>query len=67
MVSNFLALKSQNPSVKLFASIGGYNAGTASFSAIAASSSLTSTFISNCLALTASGFDGIDIDWEYPA
>ncbi|KAL7040427.1 hypothetical protein ACKWTF_000388 [Chironomus riparius] len=67
LVSEFLALKSKNPSVKLFASIGGYNAGTSAFTAIAASSSLTSTFVSNCLALTALGFDGIDLDWEYPA
>ncbi|XP_070506958.1 chitotriosidase-1-like [Chironomus tepperi] len=67
LVSQFLALKTKNPSVKLFASIGGYSAGTSAFTAIAASSSLTSTFVSSCIALTNLGFDGIDIDWEYPA
>ena len=66
MVSQFLALKSKNPSVKLFASIGGWAAGTSAFSAVAANSSLSSKFVSNCLALTALGFDGIDIDWEFP-
>ena len=63
-------MKSQNPSVKLIASIGGWDdtgANTKAFAAVAASSSLTTTFVANCIALTTSGYDGIDIDWEYPA
>ncbi|KAL7040426.1 hypothetical protein ACKWTF_000387 [Chironomus riparius] len=49
------------------ASIGGWNAGTASFSAIASKPSVRSSFVRNCVSLAGKGFDGIDIDWEYPA
>jgi len=66
LVSSFLALKRKNPSVKLLASVGGGGAGTASFSPMASNPSSRSNFVSNCVALTDQGFDGIDIDWEFP-
>ncbi|KAJ6503718.1 hypothetical protein C8R45DRAFT_973542 [Mycena sanguinolenta] len=69
--SETTALKSQNPSLKVFLSIGGWtfnNPPTQGiFSALAASSSNTNTFIKSALNVLGSyGFDGIDIDWEYP-
>ncbi|KAJ7021249.1 hypothetical protein C8F04DRAFT_973044 [Mycena alexandri] len=65
------ALKSQNPALKVFLSIGGWtfnNPPTASiFSTLVASSANTNTFIKSVLnVMNAYGFDGIDIDWEYP-
>ncbi|KAF8164160.1 hypothetical protein K438DRAFT_1984862 [Mycena galopus ATCC 62051] len=65
------ALKSRNPSLKVFLSIGGWSFNdpptSGIFSALAASSFNTQTFIDSVLiTMLAYGFDGIDIDWEYP-
>ncbi|KAJ7636708.1 hypothetical protein FB45DRAFT_1056011 [Roridomyces roridus] len=65
------ALKSQNPSLKVFLSIGGWtfnNAPTAGiFSSLVASEANTNVFIKSVLGvMNTYGFDGIDIDWEYP-
>ncbi|KAJ7760229.1 glycoside hydrolase superfamily [Mycena maculata] len=65
------ALKSRNPSLKIFLSIGGWSFNdpptSGIFSALAASSSNTQTFINSVLiTMLAYGFDGIGIDWEYP-
>ena len=52
--------------VKVLASIGGWE-DSGLFSFIAAGSSLTSKFASECTRIIKQyGFDGIDIDWEYP-
>ncbi|KAJ6483444.1 hypothetical protein C8R45DRAFT_830574, partial [Mycena sanguinolenta] len=69
--SETTALKSKNPSLKVFLSIGGWTFNDPPtqgiFSALAASSSNTNTFIKSVLNVLGSyGFDGIDIDWEYP-
>ncbi|KAJ7198004.1 hypothetical protein GGX14DRAFT_374612, partial [Mycena pura] len=69
--SQTTALKSKNPSLKVFLSIGGWTFNDAPtsgiFSALAASTSNTQTFIGSVLTvMNAYGFDGIDIDWEYP-
>ncbi|KAJ6503695.1 hypothetical protein C8R45DRAFT_973479, partial [Mycena sanguinolenta] len=69
--SETTALKSKNPSLKVFLSIGGWTFNDPPtqgiFSALAASSSNTNTFIKSALNVLGSyGFDGIDIDWEYP-
>ncbi|KAJ6460467.1 hypothetical protein C8R47DRAFT_994030, partial [Mycena vitilis] len=65
------ALKGKNPALKVFLSIGGWtfnNPPTSGiFSALAASSANTNKFIKSVLnVMNAYGFDGIDIDWEYP-
>lgn len=64
-VGPFLALKSQNPNVKLIASIGGFT-NSNNFATIASTPSKLTTFINSCLALIRLGFDGVDVDWEYP-
>ncbi|KAJ6484674.1 hypothetical protein C8R45DRAFT_1214705 [Mycena sanguinolenta] len=69
--SETTALKSVNPSLKVFLSIGGWTFNDPPtqgiFSALAASSSNTNTFIKSVLKIMAAySFDGIDIDWEYP-
>ncbi|KAJ7636719.1 hypothetical protein FB45DRAFT_1056018 [Roridomyces roridus] len=71
LITETTALKSQNPSLKVFLSIGGWtfnNPPTAGiFSALVASEANTNVFIKSVLGvMNAYGFDGIDIDWEYP-
>lgn len=66
-IRKFLNLKSRSPSTKFMFSIGGWNAGTATFSKIAASPSSREKFARSVLeVIKANGFDGFDLDWEYP-
>ncbi|XP_035779009.1 acidic mammalian chitinase-like [Anopheles albimanus] len=60
-------LKRGHPSLKMLASIGGEKVPSATFSLVAASSSLRSTFATNARRFCkAHGFDGVDISWHYP-
>ena len=60
-----VALKKQNPNLKVLLSIGGWGAGN--FSEMAADEKHRKAFARNCLnAVTKYSLDGIDIDWEYP-
>ena len=60
-----VALKSENPDLKVMLSIGGWESGR--FSEMAADSLLRKSFADDCLkAVEDFGLDGIDIDWEYP-
>ncbi len=51
--------------VKVMASIGGWSM-CKHFSQVAADPVKRAKFISDCQKLMAMGFDGIDLDWEYP-
>ncbi|MFI3299380.1 MAG: glycosyl hydrolase family 18 protein [Rikenellaceae bacterium] len=60
-----VALKSQNPELKVMLSIGGWGAG--GFSEMAIDPVKRANFVANCLDITNEfGLDGIDMDWEYP-
>ncbi len=60
-----VALKSQNPALKVVLSIGGWGAGN--FSEMAADETHRMNFAKNCLsAVQKFNLDGIDLDWEYP-
>ncbi|KAJ7300594.1 hypothetical protein DFH08DRAFT_725187, partial [Mycena albidolilacea] len=66
------ALKSRNPTLKVYLSIGGWTFNdpptSRIFSEMVASDANTQTFISSVLHVFESyGFDGLDVDWEYPA
>lgn len=64
----FNALKEINPSVKTLVAVGGWNEGSTGFSAVAASSTLRKKFVASAVSLLQTyGFDGFDLDWEYPA
>ncbi|XP_052133171.1 acidic mammalian chitinase-like isoform X9 [Frankliniella occidentalis] len=66
--NRFLALKKKNPDLKVLISVGGWNQGSYSFSTVANSDQLRKTFAKNVLKfVTQYGFDGFDVDWEYPA
>ncbi|KAJ6608966.1 hypothetical protein B0H10DRAFT_2066126 [Mycena sp. CBHHK59/15] len=66
------ALKSRNPTLKVFLSIGGWTFNdpptSQIFSNLVGSDANTNTFISSVLRVFETyGFDGLDVDWEYPA
>ena len=69
----FTALKDTNPGLQTWISIGGWSMNdpdqptATTFSDLAGSSSAQSAFFSSLLSfLQTYGFDGVDIDWEYP-
>eukprot|EP01065_Artemidia_motanka_P008473 TRINITY_DN14277_c0_g1_i1.p1 TRINITY_DN14277_c0_g1~~TRINITY_DN14277_c0_g1_i1.p1 ORF type:complete len:457 (+),score=184.19 TRINITY_DN14277_c0_g1_i1:75-1445(+) len=55
------------PGMKFVLSVGGWNFDSAYFSKMASTKANRAAFISSAKSyLAANGFDGIDIDWEYP-
>ncbi|XP_053663498.1 chitinase-3-like protein 1 [Anopheles marshallii] len=63
----FNDLRNQNRNLKTLISFGGAHDGGPTFSSIAASSQLRSTFARNVRIFCATyGFNGVDIDWEFP-
>ena len=66
-------LKTQNPALKTLIAIGGWTFSTSSatsgiFPAVASQAGPRATFAASAVAFARKyGFDGIDIDWEYPA
>lgn len=69
--SKFVGLKAQNPSLKMMISIGGWTDstdGSRKYSKLVASNAKITTFVDSVLTfLRTYGFDGIDMDWEYPS
>ncbi|XP_034479172.1 acidic mammalian chitinase-like [Drosophila innubila] len=67
-ISKTIALKQKNPKLKVLAVVGGWGEGSEKYSAMAADPAKRSRFISSTLAfIRQHGFDGLDLDWEYPA
>lgn len=69
----FTGLKDYNPGLKTWISIGGWSMNDANqptaktFSELAGSSSAQSAFFASLLSFMETyGFDGVDMDWEYP-
>ncbi|XP_073965066.1 probable chitinase 10 [Choristoneura fumiferana] len=64
----FVALKQQHPNLKVTRSIGGWLEGSLKFSKMAASRENRRKFIQSVLTfLELYKFDGLDLDWEFPA
>lgn len=60
------ALKQTNPDLKTLISVGGWT-WSGSFSDVALTAASRSIFSDSCVAFIKQyGFDGVDIDWEYP-
>ncbi|RDB25300.1 Chitotriosidase-1 [Hypsizygus marmoreus] len=73
LYSRFTALKNTNPGLETWISIGGWSMNdpdqptATTFSDLAGSSDAQSKFFASTLSfLETYGFDGVDLDWEYP-
>jgi len=63
-----VALKNKNPGLKVLFSVGGWTAGGWIFSQMSQTRETRAKFIqSTVYFLDYFGFDGMDLDWEYPA
>ena len=61
-------LKKQKPSLKVILSVGGWNLGSQPFASVVASNETRKHFVTHAIEyLRKRNFDGLDIDWEYPA
>ncbi|CAN7939150.1 unnamed protein product, partial [Ixodes hexagonus] len=68
MYKKFNELKLANPKLKTIIAIGGWNEGSQKYSQMASTSEGRRKFVESILAfLEFHGFDGLDMDWEYPA
>jgi len=63
-----VALKNRNPSLQVTIAIGGWTEGSEKYSKMASTSASRKTFIDSVVAfIKEHDFDGLDLDWEYPA
>ncbi|KAL8608980.1 hypothetical protein ACOMHN_062863 [Nucella lapillus] len=68
MYYRFNHLKDKNPNLKTLLAVGGWNHGARPFSTMASSRASRQQFIeATTMFLRNNSFDGLDIDWEYPA
>ncbi|XP_076310082.1 uncharacterized protein LOC143225125 isoform X2 [Tachypleus tridentatus] len=63
----FVGLKSYNPELKTMIAVGGWNEGSERFSQMVADYTNRQHFIHSVIRyLREYGFDGLEVDWEYP-
>ncbi|XP_053957941.1 chitinase-3-like protein 1 [Anastrepha ludens] len=66
-IRKFNALKLQNPTLKTLAAVGGWNEGSKNFSIVANDPARRQRFLRSVVQfIQRHGFDGLDLDWEYP-
>ncbi|XP_055386254.1 endochitinase-like [Condylostylus longicornis] len=65
---NFITLREKNPCAKFLIAIGGWNQGSAKFSYMSETPERREIFVDSVMRfLIHYDFDGLDLDWEYPA
>merc|ERR1712002_232486 len=63
----FVALRDINPNLKILLAVGGWNEGSEDYSYMSEDPNKRATFIrSSTDRVLKHGFDGLDVDWEYP-
>ena len=66
--NKFIKLKNRNPNAKILVGVGGWNERSEKFSSMASDPGRRQQFVENAVNfLKKFGFDGLDMDWEYPA
>lgn len=66
--AKFNGLKTYNKNLKTLLAIGGWNEGSARFSKLVDDEDKRKEFVKNVVKfLRQNNFDGLDLDWEYPA
>jgi len=64
----FNALRKKNPALRTLVAIGGWNEGSTGFSKICRDAKIRARFVDNLHTFVkAHDFNGLDLDWEYPA
>jgi len=67
LITSLMTLKQANPDLKITAAVGGWNFGTTRFTAVCESPAIMEHFAATSVGfLREWGFDGLDMDWEYP-
>lgn len=68
MIRKTTDLKRINPDIKILAVVGGWNEGSKKYSNLADDPNKRKLFVTSAVEfLRKHGFDGLDLDWEYPA
>ena len=64
----FNDLKKINPNLKTLLAVGGWNLASTPFTKMVATAESRQNFADHSVTfLKSNGFDGLDLDWEYPA